>query len=66
MKLVKLFAESGAAGIHIEDQLHGGKKVGNKTIFTFPKQLAKECFSPSAVTLQAKSSSLHLRTFRAS
>ena len=27
MKLVKLFAESGAAGIHLEDQLHGGKKV---------------------------------------
>jgi isocitrate lyase len=27
MKLVKLFAESGAAAIHMEDQLHGGKKV---------------------------------------
>ena len=27
MKLVKLFVESGAAGIHMEDQLHGGKKV---------------------------------------
>lgn len=27
MKLTKLFAESGAAAIHMEDQLHGGKKV---------------------------------------
>ncbi|KAJ8084647.1 mitochondrial 2-methylisocitrate lyase [Marasmius tenuissimus] len=26
MKLTKLFAESGASGIHFEDQLHGGKK----------------------------------------
>lgn len=28
MKLAKLFAEHGAAAIHMEDQLHGGKKVG--------------------------------------
>lgn len=27
MKLAKLFAENGAAAIHLEDQLHGGKKV---------------------------------------
>jgi len=27
MKLAKLFAESGVAGMHLEDQLHGGKKV---------------------------------------
>lgn len=27
MKLAKLFAENGAAAIHLEDQMHGGKKV---------------------------------------
>lgn len=34
MKLAKLFAESGTSAIHLEDQLHGGKKVVFFTLIT--------------------------------
>ena len=42
MKLAKQFAENGAAGIHIEDQLHGGKKCGHlagKVLVPFQDQI---------------------------
>lgn len=34
MKLTKMFAENGAAAIHFEDQLHGGKKVLGESLLS--------------------------------
>ena len=44
MKLAKLFAENGAAAIHMEDQLHGGKKVRRSSFVVLALQeLTDDC-----------------------
>ena len=30
MKLAKVFGESGVSAVHLEDQMHGGKKCGHQ------------------------------------
>lgn len=50
MKMIKLFAESGASAIHLEDQLHGGKKVRRvQILFTWfmADAISMSVWSPS-------------------
>lgn len=62
IKLAKLFAENGAAGIHLEDQMHGGKKVCIRPLpiqsYLDGDDINKICvYVHSVVICQAKSSS---------
>lgn len=61
MKLAKIFAENGAAAIHLEDQLHGGKKVSSPIEYCHVRPLLTT-FGGSVWTSSRESPRSHVGT----